>query len=67
MGAMADTEPSQSNFERLAQHLKPGSLAARLVGAHISGTAGAQEAALRTVITDRLNELRQAYAGTADQ
>ena len=62
---MTDAPPT--NFERLAQQLKPGSLAARLVGAHVAAPPAGQQAALKAVISDRLNELRQAHAGTVDQ
>lgn len=63
---MTDATPT-TNFERLEQQLKPGSLAARLVGAYAAAPPAGQQAALKTVISDRLSELRQAHAGTADQ
>jgi hypothetical protein len=63
---MTEATPPLTNIERLAQQLKAGSLAARLVGAYMSASPATQEAALETVITDRLNELRQAHAGTAN-
>jgi hypothetical protein len=64
---MTDATAPATNFGRLAQQLKAGSLAARLVDAHIAASPATQEAALKTVITDRLNELRQAYAAAEDQ
>ena len=64
---MTDASPTPTNLERLAQQLKTGSLAARLVAAHISALPATQQAALKTVIMARLNELRQAHAGNPDQ
>ena len=64
---MTDAPSPLTNFERLAQQLKPDSLAARLVGAYVTVSPAGQQAALKAVISDRLNELRQAHAGTADQ
>ena len=64
---MTDATSPLTNFERLAQQLKAASLAARLIGAYISAPPATQEAALKSVITDRLNELRRAHAGNADQ
>ena len=59
--------PPATNFDRLARHLKQGTLAARLVNVRITVGAAGQQAALGKLIADRLNELRQAHAGTANQ
>lgn len=67
MTIMADAACAHSNFDRLAQQLKAGSLAARLVGAYVSVPAAAQQAALKGVTADRLNELRQVHAGNPNQ
>lgn len=64
---MTDTPPPPTNLDQLKSHLKKDSLAARLVGAQISAEPAGQQAALKKVLSDRLNELRQGYAGTADQ
>jgi hypothetical protein len=56
-----------SNFDRLKSRLKKDRLAARLVDAHMSAGSDGQEAALKKVISDRVDELRQGYAGTSDQ
>jgi hypothetical protein len=64
---MTDPTPSPTNLERLEQQLPKDSLAARLVSAQITAAPSQQPAALKKVISDRLNELKQGHAGTADQ
>jgi hypothetical protein len=51
-----------TNSERLLQHLKPDSLAARLVQAH---TADPREG-LRNALTERVAQVRQKLAGAAN-
>ena len=63
---MTDKLP-QTNFERLQNRLKKDSLAAKLVAAYMGAAPAGQQAALKKVISDRLNELRQGHAGTTDQ
>lgn len=63
---MSDATPTLTNLERLKSKLKKDSLAARLVSAQINAGPAAQQAALKKVISDRLNELRQGYVGIAD-
>lgn len=58
---------TQTNLQRLHAALKKDSLAARLVTAQISAEPGGRHAALKKVLADRLNELRQAHAGTPPQ
>jgi hypothetical protein len=55
-----------TNLERLKKELKKDSLAARLVEAQMSAKPGAEQAALKRVIADRLDELRKKYAGPAN-
>jgi hypothetical protein len=65
---MTNATPPLDNFERLSKQLKSGSLAARLVAAYIAaGDAAARGAALKAVISVRLNELRQSHAAGTDQ
>jgi hypothetical protein len=59
--------PSPTNLERLKEKLKKEGLGARLVAAQIGAKVGAEQAALKKVMADRLDELRKKYAGTADQ
>jgi hypothetical protein len=61
------TQPPPTNFDRLGEHLQSGSLAARLLGAHLAAGAGDQKAALQTLLAERIAEIRQTHAGTADQ
>ena len=51
-----------SNLERLQGHLKPGSLAARLVAAQMKPGDAAPQEALKKVMRDRLDELRLHHA-----
>jgi hypothetical protein len=62
---MTDT-PAPSNFERLRDRLRKDGLAARLVNAQISAGAAGKDTALKKVIADRVDELRQEYGGIAD-
>jgi hypothetical protein len=64
---MSGTPAPPTNFDRLKSRLKTDSLASRLVDARIKAVPADQEAVLKKVLSDRLNELRQGYAGTADQ
>jgi hypothetical protein len=64
---MSGTPAPPTNFDRLKSRLKKESLANRLVDARIKAVPADQQAALKKVLSDRLNELRQGYAGTADQ
>lgn len=62
---MSDPAPAATNFERLEVHLKKNSLAARLLAAQASAAMPTEQTvALKKVIADLLNELRQVYAGT---
>ena len=63
---MAKIAAQPSNFERLKNHLKKDGLAARLVSAQIGAGAAGGQAALRKVIADRVDEMRQEYGGTAN-
>jgi predicted amino acid racemase len=63
---MTDTL-SLTNLVRLKSHLKKDGLAVRLVTAQMSAGPAGQQAALKKVMSDRLNELRRGYAGTTDQ
>ncbi len=65
---MTNATPPPANFERLAEQLEPGSLAAKLVAAHTAaGDGAARQSALKAVLAARLIELRQSHAGTPDQ
>lgn len=64
---MTDPTPAPTNLERLEPQLGKNSLASRLVSAQITAAPSHLQAALKKVISDRLNELRQAHAGTADK
>ncbi len=64
---MSSAPSSPTNLERLKKKLKKESLAARLVEAQMGTKAGAEQAALKKVVADRLDELRKKYAGPTDQ
>lgn len=64
---MTDTPPPPTNLDRLKSRLKKDGLAFRLVSAQLSARPSGQQAALKKAMSDRLSELRQGYAGTADQ
>jgi hypothetical protein len=64
---MSSAPSAPTNLQRLKDKLKKDSLAARLVEAQMSAKAGAEQAALKKVIVDRLDELRKKHAGPADQ
>ena len=64
---MTDTPPPPTNLDRLKSRLKKDGLAARLVSAQMSAEPAGQQAALIMVMSDRLNEIRQGYAGNSDQ
>lgn len=63
---MAGTPTPPTNLDRLKSRLRKDGLAARLVSARMSAGPAGQQAALKKVMSDRLNELRQGYGGTAD-
>jgi hypothetical protein len=56
-----------TNFDRLKKRLKEDGLAARLVSAWMSAGPAGQQDALKKVMSDRLHELRESYARSADQ
>lgn len=64
---MTGTPTPPANLDRLKSRLKKDGLAARLMSARMRAGPAGQQAALKKVMSDRLNELRQGYAGTADQ
>jgi hypothetical protein len=64
---MSSAPSPPTNLQRLKDKLKKDSLAAWLVEAQMSAKAGAEQAALKKVIADRLDELRKKHAGPADQ
>ena len=56
-----DTDEPQNNFEHLSSHLKEGSVAARLVAAYVAAPTGGGEAALQSLVKQRIQELAKTY------
>lgn len=52
---------SASNLQRLLAHLKPESLAARLVAARIDNEGGEPKEVLGSIINARLHELKRKH------
>jgi hypothetical protein len=52
---------SATNLQRLLTHLKPDSLAARLVAARIENEKGEPKEALAAILKARLDELKSKY------
>ena len=63
---MADETNSQENAERLLHHLKDDSLAAQLVHAHRTADGNDPNSAMKTVINERLQQVRAKIDGTTD-
>lgn len=56
-----NAQAPQSNLEKLSRKLKDGSLARKLVSARIEAEGSDTRAALRKVVTDRIEELKREY------
>jgi len=59
---LSTDEDSQTNTERLLTHLKPDSLAAKLVCAYANAAAVDREKAMKEVLTERLAEIKRTDA-----
>ena len=64
---VSDVERTKTNFERLLEHLREGSLAAQFVIAHLNRGAKTTPSALREVLQNRFAALKQPYAEDADK
>jgi hypothetical protein len=54
------TEPT--NLQRLLSHLKPDTLAARLVTAYANATADKRDHAMKEVLKERFSEIESVHA-----
>jgi hypothetical protein len=61
---MPDEVKPQNNYDRLLKHLKEGSLAARLVQAHRTPAAGGSAETMKTVLRERLEQVREKIDNT---
>ena len=59
--------PPENNFERLMTHLRKNSLAAKLVSAYAAPDEGTSAQAIKDVMADRLDELKNSYDSPEDQ
>lgn len=64
---MPDQNSPPTNLERLLGHLKPDTLAAKLVQAQMNPAGVGAQNRLQEVIRNRLDELRQHYADADKQ
>jgi len=63
---MPDEVNDESNVDRLLKHLKDESLAARLITAHEAPDGGEPVAAMKAVLTERLDEVKGKLDGATD-
>jgi len=56
----------KTNFDGLLEHLPEDSLATKLVRAYVAGNRALPADALRSVLNDRLQELKEIYAERED-
>ena len=63
---MPDEADPKDNVDRLLEHLKNDSLAARLVRAHRAPQAGDPAAPMKALLTERLEQVKETLDGGAD-
>lgn len=60
---MVDEPDPPSNVDRLLEHLKDESLAARLVRAHGAAEAASPTDSMKAILTERLEQVREEIDG----
>ena len=63
---MPDEADPKDNVDRLLEHLKDDSLAARLARAHRAPQAGDPAASMKAILAERLEQVRAKLDGAAD-
>lgn len=63
---MPDETNTEDNVDRLLKHLKKDSLAAQLVQAHNAPDGDDPAAAMKVVLTERLEQVKAKLDGSAD-
>jgi hypothetical protein len=64
---LATDENPPTNMDRLLSHLKPDSLAAKLVAAYAGATDGDTASAIKKVLSERLTEIEKSHADLEDK